>query len=68
MQKSDKNKVDKVQYRINLDEDVAIKFEIVCAIKRKNPSELITSLILNQLDDVDTTLNTTINKVDKKEF
>ena len=39
---------EKRQYRINIDEDTALKLDIVCAVKNKTPSDYINNLLVDE--------------------
>ena len=44
---------EKRQYRINIDEDTALKLDIVCAVKNKTPSDYINSLLVEEFKKLD---------------
>lgn len=53
MVKTKKTETIKKQYRINLDEDTALRLDIVCAVKNKTPSDYINSLLADEFKKLD---------------
>lgn len=50
---SKSNQSEKKQYRINLDEDTALRLDIVCAVKNMNPSDYINNLLVEEFKKLD---------------
>ena len=43
----------KRQYRINIDDDIALKLDIVCAVKNKTTSDYINNLLAKEFEKLD---------------
>ena len=43
----------KRQYRINIDDDIALKLDIVCAVKNKTASDYINNLLAKEFEKLD---------------
>lgn len=55
---------EKRQYRINLDEETALRLDIVCAVKNKTPSDYINSLLDEEFKKLDAKkLDATIDNI-----